>query len=527
MLRTRSNYWSMNSRQQILFGFVAWMLVFSFHVSAVLGNDVVAPAEAYQPDWESLSRHQEVPEWFKDAKLGIYFHWGVYSVPAFGNEWYPRWMYFEGHKVFEYHQSKYGHPNDFGYHDFVPMFKAEKFDAEDWATLFKQTGARFAGPVAEHHDGFAMWHSNVTPWNAMDRGPKRDITGELEQAIRKHGMKFITTFHHARNLQRPDQPGKPFPHHQHFRNSHYPPFDGLPTTSDDPELVQMYGRMPEEQWLEQMWLGKLKEVIDQYHPDLIWFDGWLDLIPEQKRQEFAAHYFNDAAKRHQDVVIARKEQDMPNEISVQDFEKGRANKLTESWWLTDDTISKGSWCYTQDLQIKPASEVLHVLIDIVSKRGVLLLNVSPMADGTIPQNQRDTLQGIGTWLGKYGEAIYDTRPWLVFGEGPSRLKKGGHFVKALQYSAADVRYTRSKDGSTIYATVLGTPESGQEMTLKSFGSDVIKGDLSVQSVSLLGSDETIDFSQTAAGLTITAPQSVPDSIANVFKITVSGAAQLR
>lgn len=503
------------------------LLLLSGGVGLSLAADAQAGAKLYEANWKSLAAHQEVPEWYKDAKLGIYFHWGVYAVPAYGNEWYPRWMYFDGHKVFQHHVETYGHPSEFGYHNFVPMFKAENFDAGEWAALFRKTGARFAGPVAEHHDGFAMWKSEVTPWNVMDKGPERDITGELEQAIRAEGMKFITTFHHARNLQRLDRPGKPFPHRHHYRDSHYPPFDGMPTTTDDPELVQLYGRMPEEKWLEQMWLGKLKEVIDGYHPDLIWFDGWLDRIPEEKRQEFAAHYFNDAAGRNQDVVIARKEEDMPNEISVRDFEKGRANKLTENWWLTDDTISKGSWCYTEDLKIKPASEVLHVLIDIVSKRGVLLLNVSPMADGTIPQNQRDTLEGIGAWLRRYGEAVYDTRPWLVFGEGPSRLEKGGHFVKALKYSAADVRYTRSKDGSTIYASVLGMPKPSEEITLKSFSSDSIKGDLKVKNVSLLGSNEDIEFSQTDAGLRITAPTSAPDSIANVFKIDVASRAKLR
>jgi alpha-L-fucosidase len=285
--------------------------------------------------------------------------------------------------------------------------------------------------------------------------------------------------------------------------------------------------MPEAQWLEQMWLGKLKEVIDGYHPDLIWFDGWLDQIPEEKRREFAAYYFNRSAARHQEVAVARKEEDLPNDISIRDFEKGRMNKLTDTWWLTDDTISKGSWCYTEDLQIKPASEVLHVLIDIVSKRGVLLLNISPKADGMIPNEQREVLHDIGAWLSNYGEAIYDTRPWLVFGEGPSRLEKGGHFVKSLSYTADDVRYTRSKDGSTIYAIVLGRPEGGKELLLKSFADGLITGDLSVEAVSLLGSSEKVEFSKTDAGLAIIAPRRLSDSTANVFRIDVTGSATLR
>ena len=166
--------------------------------------------ERYEASWESLSKHNEAPEWFKDAKLGIYFHWGVYSVPAFGSEWYPRNMYRPSRKEFKHHLETYGRQSEFGYHDFVPMFKAENFDAEEWVDLFQKAGARFAGPVAEHHDGFSMWDSKVNPWNAKNMGPKRDITGELAKAIRKRGMKLITTFHHARLLQRGtnlDDPG--------------------------------------------------------------------------------------------------------------------------------------------------------------------------------------------------------------------------------------------------------------------------------------------------------------------------------
>ena len=168
----------------------------------------VAPTPAFEPDWGSLSQHEAAPEWFRDAKLGIYFHWGVYSVPAYSTEWYPRLMHLPGHPVWKHHLATYGHPSEFGYHDFVPKFTAEHFDPEEWADLFQQTGARFAGPVAEHHDGFSMWASEVTPWNVGSRGPKRDITGELAASLRKRGMKLITTFHHARNLQRYDSPAE-------------------------------------------------------------------------------------------------------------------------------------------------------------------------------------------------------------------------------------------------------------------------------------------------------------------------------
>ncbi len=267
-----------------------------------------------------MSKHNEEPDWFKDAKLGIYFHWGVYSVPAFGNEWYPRTMHFLDSEVGKHHLENYGHPSEFGYHDFVPMFKAEHFDANEWADLFKKAGARFAGPVAEHHDGYSMWDSEVTPWNAMDTGPKRDITGELATALRQRDMKLITTFHHAKHLQRfdslPDREGG-----QGYRNSHYPYFVGMPTRSTDPKLRMLYGNIPEQEWLEKVWFGKLNEVIDKYQPDIIWFDSWLDQIPEAYQQKFCATYLNKAQEWGKEVVIVRKQDDLPLDVSVDDLEK--------------------------------------------------------------------------------------------------------------------------------------------------------------------------------------------------------------
>ena len=216
--------------------------------------------QEYKPEWESLAQHNEAPDWFQDAKFGIYFHWGVYSVPEFGSEWYPHWMHFENDSthwsdktsnidvmksIYNHHQKTYGPVSEFGYHDFVPMFKAEKFDPEVWADLFQKAGAKFAGPVAEHHDGFSMWDSNVTPWNAADKGPKRDITGELKKSFESRGIKLITTFHHARNLQRgtPDKVEE--------WDSHYPLYPNMPPSSDDPELALLYGNIEKKNGIKK------------------------------------------------------------------------------------------------------------------------------------------------------------------------------------------------------------------------------------------------------------------------------------
>jgi alpha-L-fucosidase len=505
VLNFRKTIWRKKMRTRIQL--ISCIACLSFALAS--GSGCAVEKGPYNSGWESLKQHTAAPEWFRDAKFGI--------------EWYPRRMHFTDKPEYAHHVKTYGEPSEFGYHDFVPMFKCENFDADEWAQLFKKAGARFAGPVAEHHDGFSMWASRVNPWNVKDKGPHRDITGELEKAIRKQGMRFVTTFHHARNLQRHNLPGKPYPSRRHYWESHYPPLEGWPTSSKDPELRILYGNIPEDVFVEN-WKGKLFEVVDSYQPDLIWFDSWLNQMPEDAVREFLAYYFNAAERWGREVVVTFKQEDLPQELAVLDLEKGRMNQLTEYTWLTDDTISNGSWCYTQDLDIKPLRRVLHVLIDIVSKNGQLLLNISPMADGTIPENQKQVLLGIGRWLDRYGESIYGTRPWLLFGEGPTQLEKGGSFLKAVDYTPRDIRFT--KKGSTIYAIALGELEKDKELLITSFSDDVIRGDLKVTAVTMLGAKAKVAFEQSSKGLSIT-PSASSGQMATAFKIETTGSAKLR
>jgi len=223
-----------------------------------LKENSVLETKEYTPDWESLKKHNAAPEWFQDAKFGIYFHWGVYTVPAFGSEWYPYHMYNPSRPEFKYHKKTYGDHTKFGYHDFVPMFKAEKFNAKEWVDLFQKAGAKFAGPVAQHHDGFAMWDSKVNPWNSLKKGPKKDITGELEKELHNRGMKLITTFHHARNLQR--HRGEPVNYNQF--DSHFYYDEKYHTSTKDPELGKLYGLTPENEF-DQFWYDQIVEVLDQ------------------------------------------------------------------------------------------------------------------------------------------------------------------------------------------------------------------------------------------------------------------------
>ncbi len=464
--------------------------------------------QKYEPTHESLLKYS-VPEWFMDVKLGIYFHWGVYSVPAYGNEWYPRWMFDKRSHYHKHHVKTYGSPDKFGYHDFVPMFKAENFDAEEWADLFVKAGARFAGPVAEHHDGFAMWDSDHTPWNAADMGPKRDLTGELEKAIRARGMKFITTFHHARNNLWQKNPGQWTGHYQFVKQNY-------PSVLEDEKQAFLYGYMPREEFVD-LWKNKLFEVIDNYQPDIIWFDSWLDEIPAPVLREFLAYYYNRADQWNREVVVTRKQNDMPREYSVEDYEKGRLDHLTGYTWLTDDTISWGSWCYTPNLQIKSPETVIHTFVDIISKNGILLLNISPKVDGTIPEDQRHVLLEMGKWLHVNGEAVYDTRPWRAYGEGPTRMKKSGHFVGRLDYTPDDIRFTSSKDNKTLYAIVLGWPTKNLE-----FSSLLVKGKMASAAISLLGYSKPIAHKVVDGKLTLNMPMidedSRPCKYAFVFKL---------
>lgn len=420
------------------------------------------PDGPYQTNWDSLTKHP-VPEWFRDAKFGIYTHWGVYAVPEFGTEWYPRNMYIDGSPEQKHHQEVYGDLSKFGYKDFIPMFKAEKFNADEWADLFVKAGAKFAGPVAEHHDGFSMWASKVNRWNAKDMGPKRDVVGELTRAIRKRNLKVITSFHHAFNIY-----------------GYYTAKEGWDT--GNPEYADLYGQIKDRKTAHDRWLVKMIEVIDAYQPDQLWFDFCIRNIPDDYKQKMAAYYYNRAAEWGREVIITRKGMDLPLGVGVLDIERGREGALTDYLWQTDDSVAWNSWCYVKNLDVKSAVEMVHELIDIVSKNGILLLNVAPKSDGTIPDDQKELLLEMGRWLDVNGEAIYGTRPWKIFGENP----KEGDSGSASDASSVEIRFTRK--GNDVYAICLGWPE--KKLLINTLR--VQKADPSAK-ITLLGYGEPLPF----------------------------------
>ena len=467
--------------------------------------------QEYQPSWNSLRTHI-TPLWFRDAKFGIYTHWGVYSVPACGPNatWYPYNMYREGNPQYEHHVKTYGPPSKFGYKDFIPMFTAEKFDPDEWAEMFKNSGAQYAGPVGEHHDGFCMWDSRYTEWNAARMGPKRDVVGQLEKAIRKAGMRFLVALHHAENWWF-------YPHWRKEFDTSEPKYAGL--YGEPHNLAGGVGRgffdqdKPSKAFLEK-WKGKILEAIDRYRPDMLWFDFGLGGIQEQYRKEFLAYYYNKGEEWGKDVVVTYKGHHLVPGSAVLDLELARYGELTYNDWITDTTVDAGEgWGYLRETEYKSTCSLVHYLVDNVSKNGYLLLNVGPKPNGEIPEQAREILKGMGQWLGVNGEAIYGATPWLTYGEGPTQMKKSGFFSEQEEviYTAQDIRFT-SKD-NVLYAICLGWP--GAEVKINTL--KVLYGS-EIQSVKMLGVDRELEWSLQPDGLAIKTPASRPCEHAYVFKI---------
>jgi alpha-L-fucosidase len=456
--------------------------------------------ERYQASWESLKNYQ-CPDWFRDAKFGIFIHWGVYSVPAYSSEWYPRQMYQQGSDEFKHHISTYGAQKQFGYKDFVPMFKAEKFDPDQWADLFKRSGARYVVPVAEHHDGFAMYKTALSKWNAAEMGPRRDIIGELAKAVRKNGLIFGLSSHRIE--------------HWWFMNG------GRKFDSDvnDPKYADFYGPAREENETpspEYMndWLMRCVELVDQYKPQLFWFDWWIEQpAMDPYRKSFASYYYNKGIEWNEGVVINYKNSSFPDGSAVLDIERGKLTGIRQLPWQTDDAVGFKSWGFIPNEQYKSAQYLITNLVDIVSKNGNLLLNIGPRSDGTIPEEQQQLLLSMGDWLHVNGEAIYGTRPWKIFGEGPTEVV-GGSFgdSKMKPFTDRDIRFTSK--GDSLYAIVLDIPQKGSLIsTLSSVSSNG-----KVESVELLGSQEKIAWSQKAEGLFIRPLQKYPTANAIVYRI---------
>jgi alpha-L-fucosidase len=474
----------------------------------------------FQPNWDSLAAYR-VPEWFRDAKFGIFLHWGVYSVPAFGNEWYPRNMYIEDNAAYKHHIATYGPQSKFGYKDFIPLFTAEHFDANAWVDLFQQAGARYVVPVAEHCDGFAMYDSSFTDWNAVKMGPKRDIVGELAAATRRHGLNFGVSSHRAEHWW---WYGGGMKFDSDVRDPRYASLYGpaqrmaLPGDSDikEPSPDHLERWLPPNRAFLDDWLARGSELVDKYHPDFLYFDWWIGQPAFQPYlQRFAAYYYDEAARRGQPVVLTYKQYDFPENAAVLDIERGKLDGQRLLPWQTDTSVSIHSWGYAEHDEYRSAKSLIGELADVVSKNGNLLLNVGPKSDGTIPEEARAILLQMGAWLKINGEAIYGSRPWIVFGEGPTKVAVSAKDNDKQEFTAADIRYTTHN--GALYAIALGWPDNG-ELRLRSLASGLPYLNGPVCSIELLGSSEKLTWHQDDEGLHIVLPKQHPDEPAFTFRI---------
>ena len=465
----------------------------------------------FKPADESLQQYQ-YPEWFRDAKFGIWSHWGPQAVPRQG-DWYARRMYQEKDPAYKYHLEHYGHPSEFGFKDIIPLWKAENWDPEKLMALYKKAGAKYFVSMGTHHDNFFLWNSNIHRWNAVKMGPQKDVVGLWQKAAKTQGLKFGVSEHL----------GASFTWYQDAHKSDTRgPKAGIPYDGANPAYSDLYhaATTPDDKgWLTNNlvfqieWFSSIKELIDNYHPDLLYSDSQMPF--EEVGRSLVAHYYNQGISQDNgtpDVVYTCKQQSGGK--WVQDVERGVLDSASAYPWQTDTSI--GDWYYRTGQKYKTSNEVIQMLVDIVSKNGNLLLNVVQTPEGDLEPDMLKIIDEIGVWTSANGEGIYGTRPWKTFGEvsPESRAFKPGRFNENYKFNSKDIRFT-TKDG-ILYAFCLGVPT--EDITIRSLGKKSKLSDGAVASVKMMGSDIRLRWNQTAEGLIIRKPSKFPPWHVEGFKI---------
>lgn len=459
----------------------------------------------------------KTPEWFRDAKFGIWSHWGPQSVPRDG-DWYARNMYIPGTEQYDHHLKHYGHPSKTGYKDIIPLWKAEKFDPNALMKLYKAAGAKYFVSMGVHHDNFDLWNSKYHSWNAVKMGPKRDIVKAWQQAAKKYGLRFGVSEHLGAS-------------YSWFAPSHgydqFWPLNGVGYDGENLEYAELYHSGKDKPYRDSRtwytdnpesqkdWLLRVTDLIDQYNPDLVYTDGG---IPFGKiGRSFVADYYNKNIKKHGgrlEAVYNHKNigsGEFIQKAGVQDVERGVMDGINPYPWQTDTSI--GDWFYSENYQYKTTAQVVHMLTDIVSKNGNLLINVVQYPDGSLPPESMRFLREMAAWIKVNGEAIYSTRPWKIYGEGPT-VAASGAFNEDDKYTAQDIRFTKKSD--VIYAITLAKPS--HEMKIYSLGSNSSLIENKIKSVTLLGYPKKLKWSQEKDFLQVFLPEELPTDYGSSLKI---------
>jgi alpha-L-fucosidase len=486
------------------------VLALTFSVSAQQKTPGV-PEGPFKPADESLKQYQ-YPEWFRDAKFGIWAHWGPQAVPRQG-DWYARRMYEENDPAYKYHLEHYGHPSVFGYKDIIPLWKAEKWDPDKLMALYKKAGARYFVSMGSHHDNFFLWNSKLNKWNAANLGPKKDVVGIWQQAAKKQGLKFGVSEHL----------GASFTWFQasHSSDKEGPKagvlYDGANLNYQD--LYHAKAMPDDKDWLTKNpafqleWYRSIKELVDNYQPDLLYSDSQMPF--GDVGRTLISHFYNqDIAKNKGKLEAVYTCKQSSGGMWVEDLERGVKDTASQYPWQTDTSI--GDWYYRTGQKYKTSTEVIQMLVDIVSKNGNLLLNVVQTPEGDLEPDMLKILEEIGVWTAANGEGIYGSRPWIIYGEKPSGkpVKKMGQFDENFGYTSRDIRFTTK--GDALYAFCLGKPEA--DIVIRSLAKSSKPADKKIASVTMVGSKEKLSWKQTSEALVIKKPAILPAWQVTGFKV---------
>ncbi|MES2518695.1 MAG: alpha-L-fucosidase [Bacteroidota bacterium] len=516
----------------------------------IQANEPIATGK-FKPTWDSLAQYQ-TPDWFRDAKFGIWAHWGPQCQPEAG-DWYARGMYQEGSRQYKFHVEKYGHPSKFGFKDVINEWKAENWQPEKLMALYKKAGAKYFFALANHHDNFDNYNSKYQKvWNSTKIGPKKDLVGGWAKAARANGLRFGVSVHasHAWSWLEPSQlsdkdkiafdgnltekegKGKWWeglnPQELYAQNHALSKGAAIPSSIHRQWEWGNEASQPSAEYC-QKFLNRTLDLINQYNPDLLYFDDTvLPFHPiNDVGLQIASHFYNNNMKKHggnlEAVLNGKILNDAQRKCMIWDVERGHSNQIEPYVWQTDTCI--GDWHYNREVyennKYKSAKTVIHTLIDVVSKNGNLLLSVPVRGDGTIDEKEQKVVEGIAEWMGKYSECIYGTRPWKIFGEGPAMADaaalnaQGFNEGKGKPFTGEDIRFTTK--GITLFAIPLGSPSAGK-LVIKSLneGSDYYPKKIS--KVTLIGNPQPLNFVRDQEGLKVNLPENVSNEFAYAISI---------